>query len=68
VARRPLKRGEELAISYVDASRSRTSRQTATTEYGFLCACARCADALSDDDQTSEEEEEEDWETDDDMA
>jgi len=63
VARRPVFKGEELAISYIDAARSRSSRRAATTEYGFLCACSRCDAAGSEDHQTDDE----DWETDDEM-
>lgn len=44
-ARRDIGEGEELRITYIDASMSRSSRQKLLQQaYHFVCNCARCRD------------------------
>ncbi|KAG0558058.1 hypothetical protein KC19_10G001400 [Ceratodon purpureus] len=45
VARRSIKSGEELHITYIDASMAPDKRRSFLEEhYGFTCKCARCRD------------------------
>lgn len=45
VARRSIKSGEELHITYIDASMAADERRRFLSQhYGFTCTCARCRD------------------------
>mmetsp|Transcript_16865 Transcript_16865/g.26894 ORF Transcript_16865/g.26894 Transcript_16865/m.26894 type:complete len:384 (+) Transcript_16865:2657-3808(+) len=47
---RPVKRNQEISVSYVDLCATRTERQTdLKNRYGFDCRCKRCADPLEKD-------------------
>lgn len=41
-ARRPIRRGQEITISYIDEEAPLNERQEALRDYGFVCHCARC--------------------------
>ena len=43
VARRDIREGEELTMCYVDESADVATRRAELRDYGFECACARCA-------------------------
>jgi SET domain-containing protein len=43
VALRDIPAGDELTIAYVDTDECAEERRAATTDYGFLCACPKCA-------------------------
>ena len=48
VARKPIRKGEELTISYLeDDQLDWSSRQDALSDYGFVCRCARCESEVS---------------------
>ncbi|KAJ4831688.1 Histone-lysine N-methyltransferase atxr2 [Turnera subulata] len=42
IALRPISRGEEVTISYIDEDRPYEERRTLLADYGFKCKCARC--------------------------
>lgn len=41
-ARRPIRKGEEITISYIDEEAPLEERREALRDYGFVCRCARC--------------------------
>lgn len=43
VALRDIPAGDELTIAYVDTDECAEERRAATADYGFLCACPKCA-------------------------
>ncbi|KAI1767580.1 hypothetical protein GGR53DRAFT_99909 [Hypoxylon sp. FL1150] len=45
-AKRAIKEGEEIEISYIENTNPRSQRQQALTQYHFTCACPRCKDNL----------------------
>jgi hypothetical protein len=48
VARKPIRKGEELTISYLeDDQMDWGRRQDALSDYGFVCRCARCESEVS---------------------
>jgi hypothetical protein len=48
VARKPIRKGEELTISYLEDDQLDWSRrQDALSDYGFVCRCARCESEVS---------------------
>lgn len=42
LALRPIKKGEEVTISYIDEDASLEERRAALADYAFLCRCSRC--------------------------
>ncbi|KAG0566079.1 hypothetical protein KC19_7G037000 [Ceratodon purpureus] len=42
LATRPIKRGEEVTISYIDEDASIEERRAALADYAFVCRCSRC--------------------------
>ena len=48
VARKPIQKGDELTISYLEDDQLDWSRrQDALSDYGFVCKCARCESEVS---------------------
>ena len=41
-ARRPILKGQEITISYIDEDATVDERQAALEDYGFVCRCVRC--------------------------
>ncbi|CAN6229664.1 unnamed protein product [Urochloa humidicola] len=42
LALRPISKGEEITISYIDEDLSYEERQEQLADYGFTCACSKC--------------------------
>ncbi|CAN6240994.1 unnamed protein product [Urochloa humidicola] len=42
LALRPISKGEEITISYIDEDLSYEERQAQLADYGFTCACSKC--------------------------
>ncbi|XP_038713842.1 histone-lysine N-methyltransferase ATXR2 isoform X1 [Tripterygium wilfordii] len=42
IAHRPITKGEEVTISYIDEDLSYEERQASLADYGFKCRCSRC--------------------------
>lgn len=42
IACRPIKKGEEVTISYIDEDLEFEERQAMLADYGFRCKCPRC--------------------------
>jgi hypothetical protein len=43
LAKRAIPAGEEVTLSYIDESLPYHERQAALADYGFACACEKCA-------------------------
>ena len=41
-AKRGIRAGEEIVISYIDEDAALADRQEALRDYGFTCRCPRC--------------------------
>lgn len=44
MAVRSIQRGEEVFITYIDATMSLEERNAALRDYGFVCTCELCED------------------------
>ncbi|KAI7741890.1 hypothetical protein M8C21_005436 [Ambrosia artemisiifolia] len=44
LACKPIKKGEEITISYIDEDLDLEERQALLADYGFICKCARCVE------------------------
>jgi hypothetical protein len=42
LALKPISKGEEITISYIDEDLSYEERQVQLADYGFTCACSKC--------------------------
>ncbi|CAM6129140.1 unnamed protein product [Calypogeia fissa] len=47
LATRPIRKGEEITISYIDEDADLEDRQAMLADYGFVCACPRCGEESS---------------------
>jgi len=46
-AKRAIRAGEEITISYIDEDVALADREEALRDYGFTCQCSRCQDERS---------------------
>ncbi|XP_076910110.1 histone-lysine N-methyltransferase ATXR2-like [Bidens hawaiensis] len=44
IATKPIKKGEEVTISYIDEDLELEERRALLADYGFICKCPRCVD------------------------
>ncbi|XP_076886162.1 histone-lysine N-methyltransferase ATXR2-like [Bidens hawaiensis] len=44
IATKPIKKGEEVTISYIDEDLELEERRALLADYGFICKCTRCVD------------------------
>ncbi|KAL3635496.1 Histone-lysine N-methyltransferase atxr2 [Castilleja foliolosa] len=44
IALRPIKKGEEITISYIDEDLPFKERQESLADYGFICKCPKCTE------------------------
>ncbi|BBN16381.1 protein MpATXR10 [Marchantia polymorpha subsp. ruderalis] len=47
LAIRPIRKGEEITISYIDENHDLEERQALLADYGFVCSCSRCIEDSS---------------------
>ncbi|MQL84465.1 hypothetical protein Taro_016974 [Colocasia esculenta] len=47
IALRPIRKGEEITISYIDEDLPYEERQSLLADYGFKCRCSRCLKEIS---------------------